>query len=1213
MSDTKWTEEQKLAINEKNSNILVAAAAGSGKTAVLVERIINKVINEKVNINDILVVTFTNAAASEMRERILEAIYKKLEEDPENLHLQKQINLLNKASICTIHAFCLDVIRNNFFEIDVSANFRIGDSTEIELIKQDVIEELFEEKYEVEDEKFLKLVQMYTNYRSDDNLKELVLKLYEFIQSIPFPEEWLKEKIEEFNYNNGIDFSETKWGKIIIDDLFLKIENCVIKLEQVYKEVAKYIELSKFSAVLIQDIENLKSINKSYKWDEIYNKVNNISWLKWPTDKKVTMDLKNEAKEVRDNVKKEFNKIISKVMVYPSGEINKDINGMYLTLKDLSELVIEFKNRFSKTKKEKNVIDFNDIEHFALDILIGKNSKKTKAAQYYMDKFIEIDVDEYQDSNLVQEYILNSISRGNNIFMVGDVKQSIYRFRQARPELFLDKYENYKLKERNEIGEKIQLFKNFRSRKNILEITNQIFKNIMSKQIGEISYTEEEFLNYGANYPEQKEKSEIYVIDVKDEEESELEEVTKTNTDDLEDEETEERIDDIILEARFVANKIKEMLNSDMEVFDKKKGKRKLENKDISILLRTTNNIAPIYEKELLEAGIKVFSDFSSTYLDSIEVQTMIALLKIIDNPIQDIPLVTILRSCIGGFSDNDLIEIRLTDKKCSFYEAMLKSRTRVNDKIKQKISKLLDRLDKWRKDVEHLSLEEFIWQIYIDTGYYHYVSLMPNGALRQANLKILFEKAREFESTNFNGLFQFINFIDKLRNSGGDLSSAKLIGENENVVRIMSIHKSKGLEFPIVFLCNMGKKFNMKDLNDNIILHQDLGLGPKYIDMENRVEYNTLAKEAIKIKAKKEIISEEERVLYVALTRAKEKLIITATSKDVKKELKDKEDILKTYNNEVKSNIVERYKSYLDWIELIYIKNDLDNLIEFNVVKKKDLIKELKNSNDEKNDILDTIRKKAEEDYNKKEIKELKERINWNYSFLNSTLLPTKTSVTKIKENTKYINAEDSIENLKIIGENKNISLDKPKFLKNNEISKAQIGTLMHMCVQRIDEKKEYDMREIKELINQLVLKQYISEEESKKIDIELLLKYTKSNIFTQIRDAKKVYKEQPFYISIPSKEIYSDVNSDEKILVQGVMDLYFIDKNDHLILVDYKTDYVGVGQEKNVVNKYAKQLEIYKKALEQSLGKKVEKSFICLANRNWNCYEIELNYGEV
>ena len=450
----------------------------------------------------------------------------------------------------------------------------------------------------------------------------------------------------------------------------------------------------------------------------------------------------------------------------------------------------------------------------------------------------------------------------------------------------------------------------------------------MSKQIGEISYTEEEFLNYGANYPEQKEKSEIYVIDVKDEEESELEEVTKTNTDDLEDEETEERIDDIILEARFVAKKIKEMLNSDMEVFDKKKGKRKLENKDISILLRTTNNIAPIYEKELLEVGIKVFSDFSSTYLDSIEIQTMIALLKIIDNPIQDIPLVTILRSCIGGFSDNDLIEIRLTDKKCSFYEAMLKSRTRVNDKIKQKISKLLDRLDKWRKDVEHLSLEEFIWQIYIDTGYYHYVSLMPNGALRQANLKILFEKAREFESTNFNGLFQFINFIDKLRNSGGDLSSAKLIGENENVVRIMSIHKSKGLEFPIVFLCNMGKKFNMKDLNDNIILHQDLGLGPKYIDMENRMEYNTLAKEAIKIKAKKEIISEEERVLYVALTRAKEKLIITATSKDVKKELKDKEDILKTYNNEVKSNIVERYKSYLDWIELIYIKIAMKNYI---------------------------------------------------------------------------------------------------------------------------------------------------------------------------------------------------------------------------------------------------------------------------------------------
>ena len=901
MSETKWTREQNLAINEKDSNILVAAAAGSGKTAVLVERIINKVINEKIDIDKILVVTFTNAAASEMRERILDAIYKRLEDEPENAHLQRQINLLNKASISTIHAFCLDVIRNNFFEIDTSANFRVGDTTEIELIKQEILEDLFEEKYEEEESEFLNLIEMYTNYRSDDKLKEMVLDIYKFIQSTPFPEKWLKNAVEKFNYSTDVDFAKTDWGKIILKELFSQIEECILKLEKIHRETAKFWELDKFTVVLNQDIENLRSlINNNLRWDEVFYLINDFTWKKWPVDKKVTIDLKNEAKEIRDSVKKQFTKIVSKVMIYSSKEANEDINKMYQTLQNLSNLVLEFTEKFKQAKREKNIIDFNDIEHMALDILVNKENtiEKTKVAKDYMQKFEEIDIDEYQDSNLVQEYILSSISRGNNIFMVGDVKQSIYRFRQARPELFIEKYNKYKLEERDiKTGEKIQLFKNFRSRKNILDITNNIFKNIMSQEIGEIDYTENEYLNYGASYPERKEKSEIYVINLNEENAEDYEEIYN------EEDNTNERIEDVVLEAKFVSKKVKELLESGIEVYDKKQGQRKISYRDIAILLRSTSTTAPIYEKELSELELPVFSDSSSTYLESIEIETMMSLLKIIDNPMQDIPLVTVLRSTIGGFTDNDLIEIRLADKKCSFYEAMLKSRIKVDDDIKAKITKLLNNLEKWRKEVEYLSLDELIWQIYLDTGYYHFVSLMPNGNVRQANLKILFEKAREFENTNFSGLFNFINFIDRLKSSGGDLSSAKLIGENEDVIRIMSIHKSKGLEFPIVFLCNTGKKFNMKDLNENIILHQELGIGPKFIDTEKRIEYNTLAKEALKIKAQKEIISEEERVLYVGLTRAKEKLIITGISKDLKKDLEKKKELLSTYGNKIKSN----------------------------------------------------------------------------------------------------------------------------------------------------------------------------------------------------------------------------------------------------------------------------------------------------------------------
>ena len=768
MSETKWTREQNLAINEKDSNILVAAAAGSGKTAVLVERIINKVINEKIDIDKILVVTFTNAAASEMRERILDAIYKRLEDEPENAHLQRQINLLNKASISTIHAFCLDVIRNNFFEIDTSANFRVGDTTEIELIKQEILEDLFEEKYEEEESEFLNLIEMYTNYRSDDKLKEMVLDIYKFIQSTPFPEKWLKNAVEKFNYSTDVDFAKTDWGKIILKELFSQIEECILKLEKIHRETAKFWELDKFTVVLNQDIENLKSlINNNLRWDEVFYLINDFTWKKWPVDKKVTIDLKNEAKEIRDSVKKQFTKIVSKVMIYSSKEANEDINKMYQTLQNLSNLVLEFTEKFKQAKREKNIIDFNDIEHMALDILVNKENtiEKTKVAKDYMQKFEEIDIDEYQDSNLVQEYILSSISRGNNIFMVGDVKQSIYRFRQARPELFIEKYNKYKLEERDiKTGEKIQLFKNFRSRKNILDITNNIFKNIMSQEIGEIDYTENEYLNYGASYPERKEKSEIYVINLNEENAEDYEENEENYN---EEDNANERIEDVVLEAKFVAKKVKELLESGIEVYDKKQGQRKISYRDIAILLRSTSTTAPIYEKELSELELPVFSDSSSTYLESIEIETMMSLLKIIDNPMQDIPLVTVLRSTIGGFTDNDLIEIRLADKKCSFYEAMLKSRIKVDDDIKAKITKLLNNLEKWRKEVEYLSLDELIWQIYLDTGYYHFVSLMPNGNVRQANLKILFEKAREFENTNFSGLFNFINFIDRLKSSG--------------------------------------------------------------------------------------------------------------------------------------------------------------------------------------------------------------------------------------------------------------------------------------------------------------------------------------------------------------------------------------------------------------------------------------------------------------
>lgn len=1193
---------------------------GSGKTAVLVERIINKVINDKVDIDKILIVTFTSAAASEMRERILEAIYKKIEEDPSNTDLQRQIILLNKANISTIHSFCLDVIRNNFYEIDASANFRVADSAEVELLKQEIIDDLFEEKYVSEDKSFEKLLNIYTNYRGDENLRQLILNIYRFIQSSPFPEKWLNDQVEKFNLKDKLenDFSETKWGEILLENFKEELTDSILKLKQVQKNLARFEELAKYQAVIENDIANLENLeNNSNLWESAYNSAITLAWAKWPSDRRITLEIKDQAKDIRDSVKKKVASTIDKYLIYNSKQANSDIYEMYDALSSIKELVIEFTNKFAAKKKEKNIVDFNDIEHFALNILvkIDENGEitETDVAKKYKEKFEEIAIDEYQDSNLVQENILKSVSKGNNIFMVGDVKQSIYKFRQARPELFLEKYKKYNVKgEEIDKGLKIQLFKNFRSRENILDLTNLIFENIMSEKLGDICYNENEYLNYGANYPEPEGVpgeyagiAELNIIDLKapeidiykDEDDAQSEEELVP--------ESEERVEDVVLEAKYVAKKIKELIDSDYIVYDRKKGYRKITYKDIVVLLRSTKISAPIFEKEISNLNMPVFSDVSSEYLESMEIQTIMCLLKVIDNPMQDIPLVTVLRSSIGGFTDNELVEIRGNEKNISFYESLKNKYESLNgvtdDKLndlKNKIEIFLNNLKKWQSEEKYMALDELIWQIYSDTNFYNYVTLLPNGGLRQANLKILFERAKQYESASFKGLFNFINFIDKLHSNSGDLSAAKLIGENEDVIRIMSIHKSKGLEFPVVFLSCTGKQFNLQDLNENIILHQDLGFGPKYINSDMRIEYTTLAKEAIRLKTKVETLSEEMRVLYVALTRAKEKLIITGISKDVQKSLKEKEDLIQMYKNdcnEINHVLLKKYKSYLDWIELVYFNNieKINDYMNVNIIKKTDLIKELNQDEivDEEENLITKLNKRANE-LDKENIRELSKSLKWKYNYIESSVIPTKTSVTKLKEaeNEKII----SIEELEGQSEESKFAVARPQFLNEDvQITSAQKGTLMHLCFQKLDEHKEYTKEMIQKLVDDLVYRKIITKLEAEAINTYKLYSYTKSELFKQLKNAKKVYKEQPFYISLKADEVYGN-DAKDNILVQGIIDLYFINQDDEVVLVDYKTDYVEKGKEDELVKKYEKQLEIYKKALEQALEKNVDKCYI-------------------
>ena len=1173
MSEVKWTNEQLNAIKEDRNNVLVAAAAGSGKTAVLVERIINKIINKNVDIDKILVVTFTNAAASEMRERILEAIYKKIEENPNDNRLTRQITLLSKSNICTIDSFCLDVVKNNFYEIGISPNFRIADTTELELLKQETIEELFEEKYAENNKDFIQLLETYSGYLSDDNLKELVLNIYNFIQSSPFPNDWLNQRVKMFNLDAKSDFINSEWGKIIVDNLKDNALDCKIRLENILKGLERFEELDKFSRVIKNDINIMDLILKATKWDELYSIVNENTFEKWPVDKKVTLEEKNIAKEKRDKIKKQYTKE-TEIINCTSEEANEDLIYMYDVLKKLKEIVFEFGKKFSNIKAEKNIVDFNDVEHFALNILLKKDEnneyKPTEVAKRYAKKFNEIAIDEYQDSNLVQEYILKSISNGRNMFMVGDVKQSIYKFRQARPELFLHKYKEYKLEEdieedNNCKGIKIQLFKNFRSRKNILDTTNIIFENIMSTKLGDIDYNENEYLNLGANFEEIEQEivadnTKVYVIENKENEDEEI---------------LEEPIENIELESKFVAMKIKEIIDSKKLVYDKKEGYRPVTYKDIVILLRATKERANIFEKEISNLGMPVFSDTSAEYLESIEIQTIMSLLKIIDNPMQDIPLVTVLRSYIGEFSDNELIEIRVnTNQHQTFYESM--KQYDKNIMLKNKIEMFFEKIKEWQKENEYLDLDELIWKIYEDTGYYNYVGLMPNGLLKQANLKSLFEKAKQYEKASFKGLYNFINFIDRLKTSSGDLSSAKLIGENENVVRIMSIHKSKGLEFPVVFLSGSNKKFNMQDLNSNILLHQDLGIGVNYIDSKRKLQYTTLSKEAIKILSKTELLSEEMRVLYVALTRAKEQLIITGVSKDFEKEIKEKEEMLDLYKEEnINRNILKKYKSYLDWIELVSLKEQENSVIEIEKIEKNSLLNIDKKDKNGKG--LKELNEKIKNTKNEN-LKNIIKKLEWKYKDINASKIESKTSVSKIKrkENISY----------------DLVNTNTPNFLKEDEkVSSARKGTITHLCLQKLNEKEKYTEEKINQILEGLVLKNIITIKEKETINVTQIYNFTKSTIWKELEQAKLVEKEKTFYINIPANEIYENDIKDN-ILVQGIIDLYYINEKGELILVDYKTDYVK--EEKELIEKYKVQLELYKKALEESLDRKVEKIYI-------------------
>ncbi|MDP4085057.1 MAG: helicase-exonuclease AddAB subunit AddA [Bacillota bacterium] len=1232
-----WTDDQWKAIVAKNKDILVAAAAGSGKTAVLVERIIQKILSndDPVNVDELLVVTFTNASAAEMRHRIGEALEKAINHDPDSRNLRKQLSLLNKASISTLHSFCMEVIRKYYYLIDLDPGFRIADEIEAQLLRDEVMDEIFEEEYGRKDnEAFFNLVDSFTGDRNDLALQEIVHSIYDFAKSNPEPERYLQQIVSMY------DVSEIKKVEDLpfIQPLLFDIE---LQLTGAREMIERALELTKLpggpapkAENFIDDLKMIDSLIAAKKdsWTTLYHAMQVVAFSKAKTVKggEYIKELTEKAGKLRDKAKKKVQDLQEELFSRKPESFLRDMQEMLPLIHTLVYLVREFSSRFGMIKKEKGLVDYSDLEHYCLEILTDSISSNgefipSDAAKTYREHFREVFVDEYQDTNMVQETILNLVSKNDeqtgNLFMVGDVKQSIYRFRLAEPNLFLGKYKRF-TEDGHLSGLRIDLAKNFRSRKEVLEGTNFLFKQIMGVKVGEIEYDEAAELKPGAPYPtEIPYPVELVLIDQKvdDAGNGEADADIDQEMDGLDAAELEKSQ----LEARVMANKIKELVTKGTFIYNAKTASsRPIMYRDIVILLRS-NTWTPQIMEEFKQQGIPLYANLSTGYFEATEVAIIMALLRVIDNPFQDIPLASVLRSPIVGINEEEMARIRIYNKKGSFWEAVT-SFCEMNvqdqeDAVLDKIRRFYFNLKGWRRMARQGSLSELIWQLYRDTHFYDFVGGLPGGKQRQANLRALYDRARQYEETSFRGLFRFLRFIDRMIERGDDLGAARALGEQEDVVRVMTIHSSKGLEFPIVFMAGLSRNFNMMDLRKSYLLDKEYGFATKYVNPVKRISYPSLPQLALKRKKKMEMLAEEMRVLYVALTRAKEKLYLIGTLKDAEKQIESWNDSAANTDWLLKDYERGAAKGYLDWIGPALIrhrngsqlrdseaevpmvmKEIFEHSSEWEMIKinAEDIQKQEINEEHTSHSFLEAIQKSGIVPIQSSLKEEVTSRLTWRYLYSDASIHRSKQSVSEIKRQREMA---DEYSGLDLVRKFKTATLSRPRFMQEKSLSRAERGTAMHLVMQNVDFSKKITVEEINNQLIWMVEKELLTTEQAQVIDSLNIVQFFESPLGKRITNAKTLHREVPFTLVLPAKEVYADwKDENESIFVQGVMDCIFEDDNG-LVLVDYKTDGIndrykgGFEQARPILlDRYKIQINLYTKAIEQIWNRKVDERFL-------------------
>lgn len=1218
----RWTSEQRQVIDLRNRNLLVSAAAGSGKTAVLVERIISKITdsNSPLDIDKLLIVTFTNAAAAEMRERIGLAIESALEKQPDNVHLQRQQTLLHNAQITTIHSFCLYVIRNYFHRIDMEPDFRMAEEGELKLLRSDVLDRVLERYYKEAKPEFLTLSETLATGKNDMMLKETVLRLFDFAMSNPWVEEWLEQCRDIYHITGMEDFNKSPMAEELTE--YLK---CITGQWAMQARLCADISMEEdgpvmYAELLDREAEAMRKIEDSSTYEQYYEKIKGFSFGRLPAARKYTGDeeKKERVKNLRNEVKASMKKMTEQFFYQSPEMMIADIRSIRPVADMLIEVTLTFIHAFAEKKQEKNILDFNDLEHFALKILVDdKTRQPTETAKELQKKYEEIMIDEYQDSNYVQEAVLKAVSKESggtyNVFMVGDVKQSIYRFRMARPELFMEKYNTYD--KDDGVKQRIDLHKNFRSRKEVIRTVNDMFRRIMREDIGNITYDAQAALYPGAEYPEDyggtKQdgfQTRFLVIDSDNGE-------VKTPE----------------LEARAIGHEIKQMMEMQM-VTDKETGElRRICYSDIVILLRSLSGWSDYFVKTLSEMGIPVRAATGTGYFSAIEVQTALNLLSIVDNPRQDIPMAAVLASPIVGLSGDDMAVIRTSYPKKPFYQAVMdymemdmgerskenepeKTNIRIGETGKKKLRDFFSLLMKYRKKVCYTPIHELLFQLLEETGYLAYVYALPGGEVKRANLEMLIEKAIAYEKTSYRGLFHFIRYMEQLRKYDVDFASAES-GEAEDIVRIMSIHKSKGLEFPVVFVSGLGKKYNSQDTREKVVFHPRLGIGMDVADIRRRIRIPGLTRQFLARKITLENVGEEMRVLYVALTRAKEKLIFTGVMKNAEEKID-------------KINAVAEEDGFLTFLSRLNASSFLQLLLLARSFSKEayplTIIRQTELEESEEQAVMEEELTRVQllarlQETNPEWEKKIQERMSYVYPYEDEISMKTKLTVSELKrrvmERMDMEQADLSIFVSGMLEDERNdadYEADKrtgggeaeqiqgetesyiPAFMRDiqEEDTGAKRGTALHRVLECYDFTKSPDT--LRKQLEDMIEEKRINEDIRKQIYLPSLAKFLRTSLGKRMQNAAKqgkLRREKPFVMGKAAKDVLEESDSGEMILIQGIIDVFF-EEPDGIVLLDYKTD--RVKTKKELLDRYDIQLKLYQEAIERATGKKVKERIL-------------------